>query len=364
MTFTRKQLANTHAEHGGGFVTRPILLDFVEQIEAVFAAIDDLGEDKKAIYGAAHDAGIEKTALGKVVAYRRQRGKNPEKFDEQDALVQKYLGMLDGTVGDLEPHARIRARDVAEQMRTRTEFFAQIDRERAEGNRKGDTSVVYFLHAAEAGVIKIGVTNDLDRRIGSIARMSPLALDLVLTIPGDHKTEAFYHERFKSKRLHGEWFSATDDTILGFVRGYDADGAVTKAEGIDTKAPAHKASTAVSAAEEIIEPQAAMPAQTVPAAMLVPREVVTSAGGDDDPGLVPEDFGAVSAVTHGNNRSTKRTHGPTKSTAARKDVRQPAAGYELRVGSASGNPRSAREGLGQYIPDSGYQAPPVDTHSV
>lgn len=60
------------------------------------------------------------------------------------------------------------------------------------------------------------------------------------------------------------------------------------------------------------------------------------------------------------NRSSHQFH---SSTAARKDVPQPASGYERGVGSASGNPRSARKGLGQYIPVAGTQARPVETIS-
>lgn len=226
-----------------GLVTRQVLQAYVEQIEDVFGQIDGLNEDKKAIYGAAHDDGIEKTALGKVVGFRRQRSKNPAKFDEQDALVQKYLALLDGSADDqIEPHTRIRAREAEEQWRTRTEFFARLEQEREAGLRPQAVSFIYFLNAAEAGVIKIGVTNDLDRRIGSITRMSPLPLELLLSVPGNHRTEAEFHERFSASRLHGEWFSTTDGVILEFIRTYvphDEDGVILETNSAtDSKRPA------------------------------------------------------------------------------------------------------------------------------
>lgn len=210
----------TYPSNSDGMVTRETLLGFVERIESVFVEIDSLNESKRDIYGEADEAGIEKTALGKVVSYRRRRNKNPEAFDQQDTMVRYYLDLLDGSLESVEPHARIRAREAVEQERSRADFFARLDAERADGKSKDRKVFVYFLSAEEAGVVKIGVTDDLDRRIGSITRMSPLPLELLLAIPGDHKVESQMHERFKAQRLHGEWFSTTDGKILEFIAAY------------------------------------------------------------------------------------------------------------------------------------------------
>ena len=63
--------------------------------------------------------------------------------------------------------------------------------------------MIYFLEAAN-GLIKIGYSGNVSRRIKDIAFMSPLPLRLITTMAGTKKQERLIHSFFR--RSHGEWF--------------------------------------------------------------------------------------------------------------------------------------------------------------
>jgi uncharacterized protein (UPF0335 family) len=83
-----------------------MLRSFIERIERLKAEQDAIKEDVRDIYTEAKANGFDKTAMGQVVALRRQRNKNPDKFEERSALVDLYLTELERP----EPHTHTRAR--------------------------------------------------------------------------------------------------------------------------------------------------------------------------------------------------------------------------------------------------------------
>ena len=75
---------------------------------------------------------------------------------------------------------------------------------------------VYFIYAAAANLVKIGTTDgNAESRMRQIATMSPVALYVVGSIPGDHKVEKDLHRQFKNYRKHGEWFC-----VSGALKSY------------------------------------------------------------------------------------------------------------------------------------------------
>lgn len=63
---------------------------------------------------------------------------------------------------------------------------------------------VYFIEGA--GMIKIGIANNVSSRFNSIRTMSPVPLNLIGFISGNIALEAQLHSRFHQYRRHGEWF--------------------------------------------------------------------------------------------------------------------------------------------------------------
>ena len=87
------------------------------------------------------------------------------------------------------------------------------------------TSVVYFIRNKYIGLLKIGKTNDLQRRINEIESCfnflgldtNELAVEAISYCPygmNNGKVETYYHNLFKEKRKIGEWFDVSYDELL------------------------------------------------------------------------------------------------------------------------------------------------------
>lgn len=73
---------------------------------------------------------------------------------------------------------------------------------------------IYFLRCgANGGPIKIGYAKNVDKRIQELQVGSPFSLNLLFVIPVEGKSnarrvEAWFHDRYKSKHIRGEWFKS------------------------------------------------------------------------------------------------------------------------------------------------------------
>ena len=68
--------------------------------------------------------------------------------------------------------------------------------------------IVYVLKLKDKNIYKIGVTNDLNRRLKQISPRLPFEVEVEHTIKHNHiyNLEKELHERFSDKRMNGEWF--------------------------------------------------------------------------------------------------------------------------------------------------------------
>lgn len=102
----------------------------------------------------------------------------------------------------------------AEQERQK--YVAAVARQQ---QRRAAESVVYFVERGP--YIKIGVTTQLTSRLASLARpggcnmppmVEPGPVRLLAAIPGDVRTETYFHRRFARFRISGtEWFNASPE---------------------------------------------------------------------------------------------------------------------------------------------------------
>lgn len=76
---------------------------------------------------------------------------------------------------------------------------------------------VYFAQAGEDGPIKIGTSEQVDRRLKSLQLSCPQKLRLLGTVFGGHKLERELHRMFEAHRIQGEWFRAGPD-LLEYIR--------------------------------------------------------------------------------------------------------------------------------------------------
>jgi hypothetical protein len=67
---------------------------------------------------------------------------------------------------------------------------------------------------------KIGASNDPDRRYGEVATQMPEAMIKVHTIKTDDPfgVEKYWHQRFDSRRLKGEWFRLSQADVRAFKK--------------------------------------------------------------------------------------------------------------------------------------------------
>jgi len=68
--------------------------------------------------------------------------------------------------------------------------------------------------------IKIGITNDVSKRLETLQTGNPLKLNIefVSTFDDAQKIETLVHRRFKSKRLMGEWFDMDAKEVVRFLK--------------------------------------------------------------------------------------------------------------------------------------------------
>lgn len=71
---------------------------------------------------------------------------------------------------------------------------------------------IYFLRRAD-GLVKIGYTDNLKRRMSSLTR-SHGTLEVLRVINGDRRRERQIHHQFVHLNEFGEWFRATDHLIV------------------------------------------------------------------------------------------------------------------------------------------------------
>lgn len=77
---------------------------------------------------------------------------------------------------------------------------------------------VYVIGTPGSSVVKIGVTNSLERRIRQIQTMSPVPLQLLWSCVGSIALEAALHREFADLRTHGEWFDFGDSDPVATIR--------------------------------------------------------------------------------------------------------------------------------------------------
>ncbi|MFF4732862.1 GIY-YIG nuclease family protein [Streptomyces mirabilis] len=87
---------------------------------------------------------------------------------------------------------------------------------------------VYLIGSPDSPLVKIGWSDNPERRLRDLQSGSPVALQLLAVYEGGHYVEAELHRRFADKRVHGEWFDLGPDPVAvvsPFVRVAHVDEA-------------------------------------------------------------------------------------------------------------------------------------------
>lgn len=87
---------------------------------------------------------------------------------------------------------------------------------------------VYVARAERTGLLKVGTTANLDRRLAELSRLTKGAVTLVARLPGDAQLERHLHALCAADLVAGEWFRpgaavlALVEKAKGAVRALDA----------------------------------------------------------------------------------------------------------------------------------------------
>lgn len=200
--------------------TRDLLHSYVERVENLESEIKELNSDKSDVYAEAKGNGFDIPALKAVIAYRR---KDAAKRQEFEAIFDTYMHALEGgtLVANIESRAHTREEEPTtgpkrRMWNAREEIFRELEEQGLLPSTDTAKSV-YFLHAPAAKLIKIGCSDNIEKRLASLAGGSPIPLKLLGTLPGGRALELELHEKFQHLRVRGEWFSDGDHEIRSFI---------------------------------------------------------------------------------------------------------------------------------------------------
>jgi hypothetical protein len=133
--------------------------------------------------------------------HRRKLHEEQMRLDRERAEQQRELTMQQRALDKENAQLRmIQARDLAKQQR-------ELDRGRvlAEEAARAESSVVYYVQRESDGLVKIGTSRTLAKRMGTLKnKYGPLLL--IATIGGAHAEETALHRQFRDLRAEGEWF--------------------------------------------------------------------------------------------------------------------------------------------------------------
>lgn len=106
--------------------------------------------------------------------------------------------------------ARVRTRE--ELRRKARAFFRRM--EKSPRYPKGRPSYLYVIEGG--GLVKLGRSLNVKRRVRDLQRASPTPLQLLAVIPETMLSEEDAHERWSELRQHGEWFEPTPE-LRGWI---------------------------------------------------------------------------------------------------------------------------------------------------
>lgn len=74
---------------------------------------------------------------------------------------------------------------------------------------------VYFVQqqGTPDGLIKIGYSDNVDKRATAIQTNAAAPVKVIATIDGGKETERLIHSKLEASRFYGEWFKPTDDVL-------------------------------------------------------------------------------------------------------------------------------------------------------
>lgn len=125
---------------------------------------------------------------------------------------EEFIALSESIISEYAPDKAIQMSNERRSLKWNRHRFKAVESEIIK-EKESKVGFIYILYGG--GYYKIGLTNDIDRRLAQISPALPFTVELVHTIKTDDmvRIEHFLHEKFADKRANGEWFSLSDDDI-------------------------------------------------------------------------------------------------------------------------------------------------------
>jgi hypothetical protein len=83
---------------------------------------------------------------------------------------------------------------------------------------------IYIISALEAGIVKVGYSINVGKRLKALQNSSPIKLEVSWVSPRLRKQEAIeversIHQRLTKSRMHGEWFAVGQADCITIAEG-------------------------------------------------------------------------------------------------------------------------------------------------
>jgi hypothetical protein len=98
---------------------------------------------------------------------------------------------------------------------------------------------VYLIGSPDSPLVKIGWSDNPERRLRDLQSGSPVPLQLLAVFEGGYLVEAALHRRFADKRIRVEWFDLGPNPVET-VRPYVKVAQVDEAERAGLRQPKHE----------------------------------------------------------------------------------------------------------------------------
>lgn len=110
---------------------------------------------------------------------------------------------------------------------------------------------VYLIGSPESPLVKIGWSDNPQRRLRNLQTGSPVPLHLLAVFEGGAIVEAELHRRFADKRSHDEWFDLGSDPVAA-VSPFVKVAQVEEGERTGRRQPVHDVPTSGPLTAEVI----------------------------------------------------------------------------------------------------------------
>lgn len=96
--------------------------------------------------------------------------------------------------------------------------------------------MIYFIQAGENGPIKIGRSNDVEKRLKQLQTASAEKLKILwkYDVENDKKVESELHKQLQHERIDGEWFRPSEE-VLRTIKFYCCNNVSVELKNFDVK---------------------------------------------------------------------------------------------------------------------------------